>query len=54
MKTEVKTSTKRVCLLGKSGQTTVPAWSENINLASRELICAQVILKCSHSLRFGA
>ena len=34
----------------KSGQTTAPAWSENTNLASRELICAQVILKGRQSL----
>ena len=33
----------------KSGQTTAPAWCENINLASLELICAQVILKGRHS-----
>ena len=42
---------RNVSLSGKSGQTTPPTWSENINLASRELICAQVILKGRHSLR---
>ena len=41
-----------VSLWGKSGQTTAPIWSENINLASRELICAPVILKGRHSLCF--
>ena len=35
-----------VCLSGKSGQSMAPAWSENI--ASREPICAQVILKSMH------
>ena len=43
---------RNVSLLGKSGQTTVPTWSENINLAYCELIRAQVILKGRHSLRF--
>ena len=43
---------RNVSLSGKSGHTTAPAWSENINLASRELICAQMILKGRHSLRF--
>ena len=42
---------RNVSLLGKSDQTMAPAWNENINLASHELICAQVILKCRHSLR---
>ena len=39
-------------LSGKSDQTKAPTWSENINLASRELICAQVVLKGRHTLRF--
>ena len=46
-----KTSTRRV-FVGQKFQTTAPARSENINLVSRELICAQVILKGRHSLRF--
>ena len=44
---------RNVSLSGKSGQIMVPASSENINLASREIICAQMILKSRHSLRFG-
>ena len=43
---------RNVSLTGKSDETTAPTWSENINLASRELICAQVILKGRHYLRF--
>ena len=43
---------RNVSLSGESGETTAPAWSENINLASRERMCAQVILKGRHSLRF--
>ena len=43
-----KSKSKRrgnVSLSCKNGQTTAPAWSENINLASCELICTQVILE---------
>ena len=45
---------RNVSLSGKSGQTTAPAWGENINLASRELICAQVIFKGRHYFHFGS
>ena len=45
---------RNVSLSGKSGQTTASTSSENINLASRELICAQVILNNRHSPRFSA
>ena len=43
---------RNVSLSGKSGKTTAPTWSENINLASHELIGAQVILKGRHLFRF--
>ena len=43
---------RNVFLSGKSGQTTATALSEKVNLASHELICAQVTLKGRHSLRF--
>ena len=45
---------QNLSLSGKSGQTTAPAWSENINLASHELTCAHVILKGRHSFHVGA
>ena len=53
MKTRVKTSTKRISVRQKWPNHGSP-WSENINLASRELISAHVMLKGRHSLRFGA
>ena len=43
----------KTCLSSKSGQTTAPAWGENIILASHEL-CAHVISKIRHCLCFGA
>ena len=45
---------RNVSLSGKSGQTTAPAWSENINQASCELFCVPVIVRGRHSIRFGA
>ena len=40
---------RNVSLWAKSGQTMAPAWSENISLATREPICAQVIFTGRHS-----
>ena len=51
MKTQVKTSTKRVSV-GQKWPNHGPTWSENINQASSELICSQVISKSRHSLSF--